>query len=63
MEIKRECKFYDYGNTAPVEYGAFCSLKCCCIENANCELCNDFIDKSKNYSVENVNSISKGIFE
>lgn len=40
LYINRDCPYYDFGRTAPSAYGAFCELKICCIENANCKECN-----------------------
>jgi hypothetical protein len=38
--IKRDCEYYDWGNTAPREYGAFCKVKERTIDKANCRECN-----------------------
>jgi hypothetical protein len=60
--INRNCKYYDYGRTAPREYGAFCEKKKCGIESANCKDC----DMSSNlikarYSVEFKTAASESI--
>lgn len=41
MYINRECIHYDYGDTAPREYGAFCKKKKCNIVDANCAECKE----------------------
>jgi hypothetical protein len=45
--VKRNCEYYDWGKTAPREYGAFCELKKCCIEKANCAECIQNITTNK----------------
>jgi hypothetical protein len=40
ISINEHCPYYDCGKTTPSTYGAFCSLKECCIEHANCKECN-----------------------
>lgn len=32
----RDCVFYDFGDTAPSAYGAFCAFLSCAIETAGC---------------------------
>jgi hypothetical protein len=41
-KYNEDCEHYDYGKTCPTAYGAFCSLKKCCIEYANCKTCKDY---------------------
>lgn len=45
MMIKKDCKHYDNGKTAPREYGAFCGIKRCPIEEVNCEECKRYGEK------------------
>jgi len=37
--IRRDCIYYDYGDTAPREYGAFCSYKEVCLTKTICKTC------------------------
>lgn len=39
--INKNCRYYDYGNTAPREYGAFCRREKKTIENVNCDECDE----------------------
>lgn len=36
-----ECKYYDYGRTAPRAYGAFCEKKSKCICDIDCKECKE----------------------
>lgn len=47
MKINRDCVHYDFGRTAPTAYGAFCDLKKCGIEEANCEGCKTVVKEEK----------------
>lgn len=39
--INRNCRYYDYGDTAPREYGAFCRKEKKIIESVNCDECEE----------------------
>ena len=39
--INRNCPWYDWGRTAPREYGAFCEKKKCLIKDADCKNCKE----------------------
>ena len=43
--IKRDCEHYDFGKTAPSEYGAFCSFHRKWLEHNNCSDCQDYDQK------------------
>jgi hypothetical protein len=45
--INRDCPYYDWGKTAPREYGAFCSKKKCTIDRANCGECEENLKSLK----------------
>lgn len=36
-----KCPYYDYGKSAPIEYGAFCSKHMIGIEKVNCKACQE----------------------
>lgn len=47
---KRDCKYYDWGNTAPREYGAFCAphngKDVRTIKKGMCSNCKDYSKKT-----------------
>ena len=42
MATKQDCLYYDWGDTAPREYGAFCKLTRNCLRKDTCENCNNY---------------------
>ena len=45
--IKRDCKYYDWGRTAPREYGAFCEIKKTLLQDNICKNCKDYNKKEE----------------
>lgn len=42
--INDKCYYYDYGDTAPREYGEFCKKKKTNIKDANCKDCDLYLE-------------------
>lgn len=57
MSTNKDCIHYDYGNTAPTEYGEFCSLKKRGIDN--CEGCDKCVSSIENEALKAI-SVIKG---
>lgn len=45
--IRRSCKYYDWGDTAPSAYGAFCKLQQKCLDGKICKNCPKYKQKPK----------------
>jgi len=48
--IKRDCRWYDWGRTAPRAYGAFCELKKECLREGFCNNCTDYDNSDREES-------------
>ena len=46
MATKPDCVHYDWGDTAPREYGAFCKVTCEALSESTCEGC-ELYEKKK----------------
>jgi hypothetical protein len=55
--INRDCPYYDWGKTAPREYGAFCSKKKCTINRAGCGECEEGKNNLKDIVICRVNGL------
>lgn len=45
MATKPDCIYYDWGDTAPREYGAFCKKTESCLNKNTCENCNSYFKR------------------
>jgi hypothetical protein len=45
--MRRSCKYFDYGDTAPTAYGAFCAKKKKGMTYVMCKKCKDYKYKRK----------------
>jgi len=47
MATKPDCVHYDWGDTAPREYGAFCKVTCEALSESTCEGCELYEKKNE----------------
>ena len=59
MATKPDCKYYDWGDTAPREYGAFCRATHECLTKEICENCKTYKKKVKPLTEEEIEELTQ----